>query len=218
MKALLPLALLAGFLAMPLAAASLQDGSGVVQEDKKEKKKPKPYELGSTVDAKLSLKDIEGKTHTFGDLRGKVVFVHFHSTTCPYMGPAEPKIMKMVEDYAKKDVVILGINANQREIGAPPKEKGAMAEPYEALKKHVKKNKVNFPILPDHGARVADMFQARTTPHCYVIDKKGVIQYVGALDDDPRGKKEKVTNHVADAIDALLGGKKVKTSSTKPYG
>ena len=63
------------------------------------------------------------------------------------------------------------------------------------------------------------MFRARTTPHCYVIDQKGVLRYEGALDNDPRGRKgEDATMYVRDAIDAALAGKKYAKSSTKPYG
>lgn len=213
MKSLLPLALLAAFVAAPLAAAGLR----LDDEKGGDDKKPKPLAVGSVVDEKLTLKDIEGNTHVMKDLRGKVIFVHFHSMKCPYMGPAEPKIIQMVKDYAKKDVVFIGINANQAELGPKP-EKSMAGASYEKLKKHVKDNEVNFPIVPDHGAKLADMFGGRTTPHCYVIDAKGVVQYIGALDDDPRGKKEKPVNYVSKAIDTLLEGKKVETATTKPYG
>ena len=70
----------------------------------------------------------------------------------------------------------------------------------------------------DNGAKVADRFDARTTPHCFVIDAKGVIQYAGAFDDDPRGRKENPVNYVGEAVDALLDGKKVETTKTRPYG
>jgi len=114
-------------------------------------------------------------------------------------------------------VVFLGINANQAELGKKP-EKSMEDGPYAGLKKHAEKKGVNFPIVPDHGATLADKFGAKTTPHCFVVDEKGVIQYVGALDDDPRNKKEKRVNYVAAAIDGLLAGEKLKTQETKPYG
>ncbi len=212
MKTLLSVALLAAFVAAPLAAATLR-----VDDKGTDDKKPKPYAVGSVVDETLSFKDIEGNAHSMKDYRGKVVFVHFHSMKCPYMGPAEPKLIQMVKDYAKKDVVFLGINSNQAELGKKPSE--SMEDvPYADLKEHVKENGVNFAIVPDHGAELADKFGGKTTPHCYVIDAKGVIQYIGALDDDPKGSKEKPVNYVSLAIDSLLAGKKVETATTKPYG
>lgn len=213
MKTLLPLGLLAAFIVAPFAGATLRDG-----EDKAgDEKKPKPYALGSVVDEKLSFKDLDGTTHTMKDYLGKVVFIHFHSIKCPYMKPAEPKIIQMVKDYAKKDVVFLGINANQAELGKQPEESAA-GTAYAELKKHAVKKGVNFPIIPDHGATIADKFAALTTPHCFVLDKKGVIQYIGALDDDPKDLKEKPVNYVSKAIDGLLAGEKLGTQETKPYG
>ena len=74
-------------------------------------------------------------------------------------------------------------------------------------------------ILADHGNVVSNLFGARSTPHCYVIDKEGVIRYAGALDDDPRGKKgENATNYLMEATSAILAGTKLPVTETKPYG
>ena len=74
-------------------------------------------------------------------------------------------------------------------------------------------------MFADHGNKVSGLFQARTTPHCFVIDQKGVLRYAGALDDDPGEKKgETAVVYVRDAADALLAGKDVAVKETKPYG
>ena len=52
-----------------------------------------------------------------------------------------------------------------------------------------------------------------------MIDEEGVLQYSGALDDDPRGNKgDDVTPYVRNAINALLAGEPVPVTTTKPYG
>jgi hypothetical protein len=65
---------------------------------------------------------------------------------------------------------------------------------------------------------VGHAYGARTTPHMYVIDEKGVLRYAGAIDDDPRGKSATPVNNVKTAVDALLSGKPVPESTTEPYG
>lgn len=185
------------------------------------------YKLGSVVKADLTLKDIHGKVHDFKSLRGKVVFVHFWDTRCPAIKKTQARMNAIHADYKDKDVVVLGINANQREIGLDPAlakatdvdGAGEAPAPYGKVRKFVERNKVPYPILVDHNNKVTDMFKARTTPHCYVIDQKGVLRYHGALDDDPRGRKgEKASNHVRVAIDALLAGDEYENKSTRPYG
>ncbi|MCC7171975.1 MAG: redoxin domain-containing protein, partial [Planctomycetes bacterium] len=79
--------------------------------------------------------------------------------------------------------------------------------------------KMSFPVYADHGNKVADLFGAQHTPHCFVIDQKGVLRYVGGLDDDPQGNKGDATKqYVRDAIDALLAGKEPAVKESKPYG
>ena len=50
-----------------------------------------PFTVGATIPKDIALTDINGKTHTLGDYRGKVVFIHFWSIVCPYEKQAEPK-------------------------------------------------------------------------------------------------------------------------------
>jgi peroxiredoxin len=75
-----------------------------------------------------------------------------------------------------------------------------------------------YSVLQDPEGTVGKAYGAKTTPHMYVIDEKGVLRYVGAIDDDARGKAEKPNNHVKAAVDALLTGKAVPASTTEPYG
>ena len=205
----MPAALLAGALAVaavPMATATAQE--------------KKTLKVGSTVPADVALADFEGEKTSFGDLRGKVVILHFWSDRCPSHKHANPVFMKMEKKYAdSKEVVMLGIASNQNELGKTPGPDADLSKHYTSLRK--KRDDVGFKhtILADHGNVVSDLFGARSTPHCYVIDQKGVIQYAGALDDDPRGKKgDQATNYLVDATAAILAGKKPEVTSTKPYG
>jgi hypothetical protein len=83
----------------------------------------------------------------------------------------------------------------------------------------VKKAGVNFLVTVDPGNKITDLLGGQSTPHCFVIDREGVLRYAGALDDDPRGTKGAgAVSYVREAIDALLAGKAVATPTTKPYG
>ncbi len=73
----------------------------------------------------------------------------------------------------------------------------------------------------DTDGQVGRLYGAKTTPHMYVIDQNGILVYAGAIDDQPSTKKETLetaTNYVKAALDALLEGKAIETSSTTPYG
>jgi len=196
---------LAALLAAPAALA--QDAPDAAAA------KDTAFKVGSAVDPSLEMKGIDGKTYTMKEFRGKVVFIHFWSIVCPYEQVAEPKMKKLQEEFGAKGVVQIAINANQGELDA------SGDTPYAKLVDHAKKAELNFPVVVDPGNKISDRFEARTTPHCFVIDKEGVLRYAGALDDDPRGgKAEGATFYVRDAIVALLDGKAPEVTETKPYG
>lgn len=168
------------------------------------------YAVGAVVPKDVTLTDIYGKTHAFGELRGKVVFVHFWSIVCPYEQAAEPKCIDIQKQFGEK-VVQIAINANQGEIRGGP--------PYQSLRDHVQQAGLNFLVTVDPGNTVTDLFGGTNTPHCFVIDPQGVVQYNGALDDDPRGSKgAQATPYVKNAIAAVLAGRSVEPSTTRPYG
>ncbi len=173
---------------------------------------PAGYNIGTVVPKDVAFKDIFGKDHTLGDYRGKVVFIHFWSIVCPYEKLAEPKCIALQKEYGDK-LVEIAINANQGELKADPS--GAYAN----LRDHVQQAGVNFLVAVDPGNKLTDLFGGTNTPHCFVLDKDGTLKYSGALDDDPRGEKgAQATPYVRDAIAAVLEGKAVATTKTKPYG
>lgn len=167
------------------------------------------YRVGITVSADLELKDIFGKELSFGDYRGKIVFVHFWSIHCPVVKTYEPKFVNLQKEFGGKDVVQIAINSNQKEL------KGD----YARLRNYVEKAGLNFPVTVDPGNKISDLFGAQVAPHCFVIDRNGVLRYSGTFDDDPEGDKDDTAKpYVRNAIVALLEGRLVPITRTAPYG
>jgi hypothetical protein len=73
----------------------------------------------------------------------------------------------------------------------------------------------------DPDGVVGRAYGAKTTPHCFVIDAKGVLVYAGGLDNAPAGRADgdaKIVNYVDAAIADLRAGKPVTTDSARAYG
>jgi thiol-disulfide isomerase/thioredoxin len=173
----------------------------------------KPYVVGSVIDAAaISFVDLEGKTHTLKEWAGKTVILDFWSIECPVSKGYEARLTAVANDYAGKGVVFLAVDANSGEIADASVAK---------IKDYVKKEKVPYTILLDKGNKVADRFDAQTTPHVFVIDDKGKLRYAGGVDDDENFKKtdpKTVKSFVREALDAVLAGKDPATTTTKPHG
>lgn len=222
-KFVIPVAALCGVLAFPLIAQDKPKTDKPAEKPAaapaQETKRAEPLKVGATVDEKLTLRDIDGKEMTFKDLRGKVVFIHFWSTSCPYEKNANPKTIALADMYKGKDVVCLAIDANSNEIGTPPAKDAKPADCYPDIRKKLADDKMSFKVYADHGNKLADLFGAQHTPHCFVINQKGVLVYAGGLDNDPDNEKGKdAKQYVKDAVDQTLAGKEVTTKTSEAYG
>jgi peroxiredoxin len=156
----------------------------------------------------FTLLDTEGKSVSLSDFEGKIVVLEWLNPDCPYVKRhyKAGTMTRLASAYAGKGVVWLTINStNYMDAAANAKFKEA--------------NDLPYTILVDQSGKVGHLYDAKTTPHMYIIDGGGKLVYIGAIDDDPRGNKgEPVTNYVAAALDEVLAGKAVTTAETKPYG
>jgi hypothetical protein len=75
--------------------------------------------------------------------------------------------------------------------------------------------------IVDAEGKFGKLFGAKSTPHMFIIDAKGNMAYMGAIDDKPGFEPDSVKNaksYVKAALDELLAGKPVTTASVQSYG
>jgi hypothetical protein len=89
---------------------------------------------------------------------------------------------------------------------------------YTEMKKHAADLAYTMPYVLDEDHKLADAFTARTTPHVFLFDGDFKLVYSGAIDDNARDA-DAVKNHwLANAMDRMAEGKRVKPDQTKALG
>jgi peroxiredoxin len=169
-------------------------------------------EIGKPV-PDFTLTDITGKTHKLSDYKGKIVVLEWTNPNCPFVQRVyrEGIMTATQKKAAEKGAIWLTINSTH------PKHKDF--ETNDKLAKIYKEWKAQqTAFLTDPEGTVGRMFDAKTTPHMFVIDKDGKLVYAGAIDDDPRGSKTEKVNYVQVALDEIASGKPVSIATTKSYG
>jgi hypothetical protein len=76
-------------------------------------------------------------------------------------------------------------------------------------------------ILLDSSGKVGRAYEAKNTPHMFVIDKAGKVAYMGGIDDRPYADPASLKGakpYVALALADLQAGRPVATPVSKPYG
>jgi hypothetical protein len=87
--------------------------------------------------------------------------------------------------------------------------------------KEVEQGAAPTAILLDADGTVGKAYGAKTTPHMYVIDGKGVLVYEGAIDSVASTDQDDIagaTNYVSGALAAVKAGKPVEPATTTAYG
>lgn len=154
----------------------------------------------------FTLLDCEGNKHTLSDYKDKIVVLEWVNQQCPWSVKAVPVVKEIRGKYAKDSVVWLGIESTHNR------------KPEENIQ-YAKDHELGFPILMDNDGRVGRLYQAKTTPHLYVINK-GKLVYMGALHNNQQGPRQEseVRHYVDEAIRAVLDGKDVPVAETTAWG
>ncbi|GHG90224.1 thioredoxin family protein [Comamonas sp. JC664] len=155
----------------------------------------------------FTIKDESGKEHSLAQYKGRVVVLEWTNPECPFVQRhyKADTMVTTLKGFDAKKVVWLAVDSTAHNTP----EKSAAWKKEEGFP---------YPVLQDASGAMGKAYGAKTTPHMYVIDEKGVVRYAGAIDDDPRGKSAKPSNHVKTAVDAVVGGQPVPASTTTPYG
>ncbi len=167
--------------------------------------------VGETAPA-FQLKDLNGKTVSLASLKGKVVVLEWVNPNCPFSDrhAREKTMSELNRKYGS--VTWLGINSTN------PEHRDYLQPA--AHQAWAKENGIAYPILYDPTGATGHAYDARTTPHMFVIDEQGKIVYNGAIDDDPSGRKPKPerVNYVNGALTAEQKHSAIDPATTKPYG
>ena len=164
----------------------------------------------------FTLQDSAGKTVKLADFKGKTVVLEWTNQDCPYVRKhcGGGNMQQLQKDAAAKDVVWLTISSS-----APGQQGHVNGLEADELTKSRKAAPAAFLFDPD--GKVGHAYDARTTPHMYVIDKAGVLAYMGAIDDKPTANLADLKTarpYLKEAVEAVLAGEAVKVASTRAYG
>jgi hypothetical protein len=121
---------------------------------------------------------------------------------------------RLQKEWTGKGVVWLSVLS----IGPGQQGNVTPAEENAYLKKM---NAAPTAAILDPTGQIGRMYDAKTTPHMFVIDPSGKVIYQGAIDDKPSPDPDTLPgahNYVSEALESALAGKPVPTSVTRPYG
>ena len=151
----------------------------------------------------FELPDFDGNLHRLSDHRGHIVIVNFWSCECPHSERTDKAILSMFVQW-RDDVSMMSIASNRNETPS-------------ALKEAAETRRLPQ-VLLDAECRVADLFDAQSTPHVFVIDRDGILRYRGSVDDVTFRHRTPTRFFLDEAVESLLEGHLPTLTETPAYG
>jgi hypothetical protein len=160
--------------------------------------------------------DTGGVQHRLSDFAGKFVVLEWTNPGCPFVAKhyGSGNMPATQKAAAAQGVVWLAINSTEREAGDYLKPAALAAW---------MKQQSGAPtaVLMDEDGVIGRAYGARTTPHIFIVDPKGLLVYAGGIDSIPSARAEDIksaTNYVNQALGEAFGGKAISAAATRPYG
>jgi peroxiredoxin len=160
--------------------------------------------------------DSKGNPIQLREYRGKTVVLEWTNADCPYTRKHYSSgNMQSVQALAQKNgIVWLTVISS-----APGKQGYVNGAAADALT--VSRHAVPTAVLLDPTGSVARLYAAKTTPHMFVIDKDGMLRYMGGIDSIATTDEADIARaepYVKEAMLAVAAGDPVPHPITKPYG
>lgn len=163
--------------------------------------------IGDAAPAWETLPGADGENYSSESLGdAKVLVFAFTCNTCPYAVDHEERLVALAKSFEGRPVRLVAVNCNTGE-----------KDSLDAMKERATEKGFAFPYLKDETGAVGKSFGATRTPEFVVLDGDRKVVYLGALDDDPKGKAVK-TRYVEDAVRAVLDGTAPGVAETPPIG
>lgn len=165
--------------------------------------------------------DSNGKTQKLSDYKGKIVVLEWMNPGCPFVKKHYSNVgdggnmQNLQKELTAKGVIWLSVNSSAE--GKQGHLEAATANTFI----HDADAHPTALLIDGKDGALGHLYDAKTTPHMFVIDKTGTLAYQGAIDDKPTPDLSDVhnaKNYVREAVQALQAGKKVEVSSTQSYG
>lgn len=172
-------------------------------------------EIGKPAPA-FSVAADNGKTLNLSDYAGHYVVLEWTNDGCPFVKKhySSGNMQGLQKDFTAKGVVWLTVISS-----APGKQGHVDAAGARTLSES--RGAVPTAVLLDESGKVGQAYEAKTTPHMFVIDPKGKLIYAGGIDDTPSADTADIPqskNFVKLALTEAMAGKPVSTPVSKPYG
>lgn len=161
--------------------------------------------------------DTQGEVRTLSEFAGQTVILEWTNHECPFVVKHyRPGNMQNQQRIAREEHDAAWLTIISSRAG----EQGHLtAEQADELT--ASRNAFPTAVLLDEDGTMGRAFDARVTPHMYIIDADGILVYMGGIDSNPSANSDDIagaTQYVMVALEEMAAGLPISNPVTRPYG
>lgn len=172
------------------------------------------YKVGDKINNFTLTNVIDNAQVSLSDyLKYKGVVLVFTSPSCPFAKLYEDRLLKLANEFGTRDVKFIFVNPNNPQTNPEDNES--------EMVKRAKSKNYTFPYLVDNGQQLCGSFGATKTPEAFLlknINGSFVLQYKGAIDDNPQVATDVSNNYLRDAIGSMTSNAAIKVTEKRAAG
>ena len=137
----------------------------------------------------------------------------FTSNHCPFSKAYEERLIALDRKFAGQGYPVLAVMAND--------PVAYDEDSFENMKARAQTKNYPYPYAIDETQAMARTFGATRLPEVYVLKQNAgqfVLEYKGAVDDNPQDAGSVQRRYVEEAVSSLLADRPVQLPITKPIG
>jgi peroxiredoxin len=162
----------------------------------------------------FELEGSDGQRHSYDGVhpvRGpKGTLIVFTCNHCPYVIGSEARMKDLFAFTSQNGISFIAVHSNETD--------NHPTDAWPLVLERMKTMGFGWLSLNDHTQIVARAFGAQRTPHYFLFDSKGVLVYVGRMDNSPRDVTKLETRELQDALDDYLAERPIRLSQTDAIG
>ena len=164
----------------------------------------------------FTLSGADGKSHSLSAYKGKYVVLEWTNHECPFVKKhyKSGNMQAQQKELTGKGAVWLSI------VSSAKGEQGHV-DAAQAIALTKQRGAAPTAVLLDPAGDVGRKYDAKTTPHMFIVAPDGKLIYMGGIDSIPSADADDIadaTPYVKVALAEAMAGKPVTHASTKPYG
>ena len=157
-----------------------------------------------------------GSQISLSDYRGKTVVLEWTNHQCPYVRKhySTDNMQAAQKQATSEGVVWISV------VSSAPGREGFVA-PDESQRLTRERGASPTEVVLDSSGEIGRLYNARVTPHMFVIDGSGTLVYMGGIDDRPSARRSDIdgaTNYVLAALADIKASRNIAQAVTRAYG